>query len=127
MSKLSESRRLIIEKTSKWADEHYYAIAIFNLVVIFLFLLHSVGYFHPFFPITINFIVLAMFALAVVLLRVRSSVFFVIAIFFWVVSAFFKYFQINVWAERSGIYVFEALVIGVILLLWENFSIFKKK
>ena len=93
---------------------------------ILLFLLHSVGYFNPFLPITVNLIVLIVFFLSIFLLGAKSEAFFVAALFFWTITGFFKLVQVNVWAERSAIYVFESLLFGVILLLWENSGLRKK-
>lgn len=103
-----------------WAEKYHYRFIIFNLILISLFLLHSVGYFYPLFPISINFIVLVAFVLSIILVGATSRVMFVAATIFWTVTLIFKLLSIEVWAERSGIYVFESFLIGVVLLVFEN-------
>ncbi len=102
-----------------WAQQHIFGLFLFNSIVMLLVLLHNAGYFHPFFIISINFIVIVSLVLAVVLLSATSKAIFLIAISFWLLSAFFKVTAIDVWAERSSVYAFNAFAVGVSLMLLE--------
>ncbi len=105
---------------SQWSIKYHEGLILFNLILMMLFLLHSVGYFYPFFPITINIIILVGLILSVFLIGARSKAIFTISLLFWVFTLIFKAFGIEVWADRSGIYVYESLFIGVIVLLLEK-------
>lgn len=104
----------------KWSKVHILGLFIFNFILMFLILLHSAGYFAPYFPITINVIVLISLIMAVFLLGIRSKTIFGFALTFWVFTAFLRVLSVNIWAERSAIYVFQALIIGVVLLFFER-------
>ena len=106
-------------KLNKWTISHYSHIAAFNSFLIIMFLLRSAGYFHPFFDITVNLIVVSALILSTFLLGVRSKIMFGIALFFWLFAGVIRLFQIDVWAERTALYTYEALVLGVLLLFWE--------
>jgi len=114
----------IIDRLSKgfedWAKKYHYRLILLNVVLIGLFLLHSVGYFHPYFPISINFIILIGLILCALLLNAGSRVFFVAGIMFWAVSLFFKVVRVDVWAVRTGDYVFQMIFLGAVLLVWEK-------
>lgn len=103
-------------RMSKWVASHYIGISIFNVAVILLFTLRSAGYFHPFFPISIDLAVMISLFLSIFLLGARSTAFFLIAFTFFLIAAFFKLVKIDVWAERTSVYVFEALLLGVVVL-----------
>ena len=108
----------------KWTRRHYFQLAIFYSFVLFLFLMRSAGYFHPYFVISVNVIILAALLTSIPLLGVRSSVLFVVTILFWGFAAFLKVVHIDIWAERTAIYSYQALIIGVLLLI---FDIHKKE
>lgn len=110
-----------------WTKRYHYRLMLLNIILIVLFLLHSVGYFHPYFPISINFIILITLILSAFLLNARSKVFFIAALFFWIIAMFFKLVRVDVWAERTGDYVFQMLLLGVIILFWEQISPSVKK
>ncbi len=112
----------VLEDLSLWAQNKIFGLFVFNLLVMLLIVLRSAGYFAPFFPITINFIVLLSLILSIILLSVGNRIMFLIAFIFWLLAAFFKFFQIDVWAERTTVYTFQALVIGVLLLIIETIS-----
>jgi|SRR3989344_4025150 len=103
-----------------WATQHFFNIFVFHGIVIIMFLLRSAGYFHPFLPISINLIVLTSLVLSIFILGARSRAMFLIALAFWLFAGFIRVVQIEVWAERTAIYAFESLVLGVILLLWPH-------
>lgn len=123
--KLSSGRWPWQEKLQKWVELHYFQLAIFNVVLVILLLLRSAGYFEPFFGITINSIFLIALVLSIFLLGTRSCGAFTVALIFWLFAAFLKLAKIDVWAERNAIYSFQALVVGVLLLVWE--SLFDKR
>lgn len=103
-----------------WALQRIFGVFVFNTVLVLLLLLHSAGYFSPYFPLTINTIVVIGMILSILLLRMNSKDIFFLALFFWLLAAFLKTVGIDVWAERSAIYSFEALLIGIILLIIES-------
>lgn len=104
---------------SMWATNNVLGIFIFNLVLMLLVLLYNAGYFAPFFPLTINIIVMACFMLSYLLFKSSSRVLFVFALSFWLLAAFFRTLGINIWAERTALYSFEAFVIGFVILVFE--------
>lgn len=104
----------------KWAKEHFLGLFLFNIITIILLLLRSAGYFDPFLPLTINFIALISFILAIFLLGARSQALFFIALIFWFFAALLRILQIDIWAERTVIYSFQALVIGIVILFFDN-------
>jgi len=104
----------------RWTKNHLSGLFIFNLVVIVMVLLSNAGYFHPFFYLTINLISFVSLALSILLLGANSKSMFLISAFFLVFSGFLTYFQINIWAERSGIYVFQSFFLGILLLMFKK-------
>lgn len=110
------------QKLRKWIRKNYLNLAIFNGIVMILVLLRSAGYFDPYFPITVNVIVFISLVLSIILLGANSRVLFAVATSFWIFAAFLRIVGINIWAERTAIYVYESLSIGVALLVKENFS-----
>jgi hypothetical protein len=95
-------------------------IFIFTLFVMLLVLLHSAGYFDPFLLLTINIIFFLSMLLAIPFLKLGSKIYFFVGILFSLLAMMFKFFSIDVWAERTGIYLFQALVVGAILLFKES-------
>jgi len=117
MQKEIKLARLVLKK---WILENNFKIVVFNMIIIFLFLLRSAGYFQPYFSISVNFIVMFGLFLSYLLLGTRSRVTFFITLIFWLFAGVLQVLRINVWAERTGIYAFESLVFGVILFLGEE-------
>ena len=109
----------------KWSSKRYLNLVIFNLTIMLLVLLRSAGYFEPYFLITVNVIVMAALFLSILLLGARVRFIFLLALIFWVFSAFLRVIDVNIWAERSAIYTYQALVIGIILLVIK--SVINKK
>ncbi len=107
-------------KLKNWSLNHLSGIFIYNLVLMILVLLHGAGYFHPFFVISINIIVFISLVLAIFLLELGSRSLLFFSFIFLLCAAFFKAVHIDIWAERAGIYTFEALLIGVVLLIIET-------
>lgn len=107
-------------KIQKWAKQHSLGLFLFNIITLILLLLRSAGYFEPFLPLTINLIVLISFILAIFLLGATKQSLFFITLIFWLFSAILKILQIDIWAERTVIYSFQALVIGIVMLFFEN-------
>lgn len=115
------------ERLRNWVELHYFQLALFNVVLVILLLLRSAGYFEPFFGITINSIFLIALILSIFILGTRSRAAFAVALIFWLFAAVLKLAKIDVWAERNAIYSFQGLVIGVLLLIWENLFDKEKK
>jgi hypothetical protein len=109
-------------RLKKWALEYNFRLILFNIILVFLFLLRSAGYFQPYFPISVNFIVIVGLVLSVVLLNLKSREIFLVVIVFWVFAGFLRVMRIDVWAERTGIYAYESLLFAVILFLLESIS-----
>lgn len=103
-----------------WASKHYLNLAVFNVVIIILVLLHSARYFYPYWLISNNVIIFISLVLSVLLLGARSKFMFVFSLAFWVFAGLMKIFKIDVWAERIGIYFFESIFLGIILLIFEK-------
>src|SRR3989344_1051625 len=110
-----------------WTEKKYFQLAILNIFLIFLVLLKSAGYFDPYFPITINSIVVLGILASIVLLKVDSKLPFTLAIVFWFFTALFRLLNILPWAERMAIYSYESFAIGVVQHLMESFSKNKAK
>lgn len=117
-----------LTKLKAWAYENILGLFIYNLSLILLLLLRSAGYFTPFFPLDVNIVFFISLILAVLLLKIRSKTVFGIAISFWLFAAFLRIVKVYFWAERSAIYAFEALMVGLIILILEElFSNFKSE
>lgn len=101
-----------LEKADKWV--------VFNVLIMLAFLLRSAGYFAPYLPITVNMIVIFALCLSVYLLKANSRTLLIFSILLWLFAGILAVLKIPVWAERTAIYVFESLVLGVILLTWET-------
>lgn len=95
----------------------------FNVILMILVLMRSADYFKPFFPLSIHIIVLLCLIISIPLLGVRDKALFFISLLLWFFSGLLKVLHIDVWAERTVIYSFEALVMGMILFLISNFKI----
>ncbi len=106
-------------KLDIWSRNNFIGVIVFNLALITLMLLHSAGYFAPYLPLTINIIFLISMILMKLILSANSKFLFIISLFFLLLTGFFKLVNIEIWAERSAIYSFEAISVGVILLLIE--------
>ena len=118
---------LIRRKLSAWGKGRYFELAVFNILLAILVLLHSAGYFSPFWLISINSIIFIMLCISVALLGMRSTAMFTVSFLFLVFSGFMKVVNVAVWAERTSIYVFQALALGILVLFFENFSIYNSK
>lgn len=120
---------LKIRHAQQWAVNHVLFLVLFNIILIFLFLLRSVGYFDPFLSLSINTIVIISLLLAILLLGAGSSLVLIISLAFWLLAAFLKVVRIDIWAERTSIYAYQALLIGVGLLvlksIWRTFNLKK--
>ena len=110
----------IVKNIEIWGKENTFKLLIFNTVLAFLILLRSAGYFLPFFGISINFIVLFLLVLSIFLLNANSKSIFIVALLFWLFAGLLKMLKIDIWAERTAVYTFEALLIGVVLLIIES-------
>lgn len=108
-----------------WVREKYFQLAILNVFLVILVLLRSAGYFEPYFPITINVIVILGILASIILLRVGSYFAFSASLIFWVLTAVFRILYIIPWAERTALYSFEAFGIGVFHLILE--AVLKKE
>lgn len=122
MKRIKERLTRTISDFKNWTVAKQFQLILVNIFLIILVLLRSAGYFDPFFPITINIIVLLGIISSIIILRVGSSFVFSCAIFFWILTALFRILKIAPWAERTGIYSYEAMIIGIFLLLIESFK-----
>lgn len=120
MKGLLKQTEKLKNSVQNWASAHNMGMFIFVLVLMLLILLYTAGYFHPFFKLTVNSIFFIGMVLAVFLLNANSTSLFVIGLIFWLLAGFFSVFQIDVWAERTTVYMFQALFIGVILSFVES-------
>lgn len=103
-----------------WSTYKLINLFLFNIFIAIMLLLHSAGYFAPYFPMTINIIILISVILSVFLLGAKSKAIFTISLTFWLFAMFLKLLGVDVWAERTSVYCFEALLLGVILMFLEK-------
>lgn len=120
--KLTRYYNQFLGKVESWSQSHLPGIFIFNILVILLLLLRSGGYFDPYFTITINVVIFVSLISSVVLLGVRSKTLFLIALIFWFFAGILRFLGIEVWAERTTLYTFQALLIGVVLMVFQRNS-----
>lgn len=97
-------------KLINWFREKQPEVALFNFCILVLVLLHSAGYFHPYFTITINVVVIVSIVLAIVILRAKNIAILMFTLVMLLTTAFFKLTHIDVWSERVAIYFFEGLL-----------------
>ena len=112
------------KKTRKWIKTHQIGFGLFNVLIMLMILLRSAGYFEPYMTISINLIFIVALLSAIFLLEMRDRGAFGVALVFWFIAGILRVFKIDVWAERAALYTFEALFVGVLLLILE--TIFKK-
>ena len=112
----------IVKDIEIWGKENTFKLLIFNTILAFLILLRSAGYFLPFFGISINFIVLFLLVLSIFLLKANSQSMFAVSLAFFMFACLLKLLKIDIWAERTAIYTFEALIMGTVLLIIESFK-----
>lgn len=120
MRKIIEHYTKKIEELESLISKRLLGLFVFNIILMILILMRSAEYFSPFFLISINFIVLSCIVLSVFLLGIRSKGIFLISLFFWLFAAFLRILNIEIWAERTAIYAYEAIIVGVILYVIEN-------
>ncbi len=110
----------ILNRMDTWSKDHLIGLFVLNLLIILLLLLRSGGYFAPYFVISINTVVFMALVGAIILIEARSRAIFLIALLFWVFALFLRILGIEVWAERTSIYTYQALFLGVVLIILEN-------
>ena len=110
-----------------WVKGHYLNLAIYNVFLVLLVLLHSARYFDPFWLVSINAIVLFALVASVFLLGATCNVFFVVTLVFWVFASVLRVIGINIWAERTTVYAYQSLVLAVVLLILENSGVIKNE
>src|SRR5687768_15704687 len=108
-----------LEIFRNWVKEHYFQLSIFNMILVMLLLLRSAGYFEPYLALSINLIVFIALIGMVTLFGARVKTLTIVTIFFWVFAGILKVLGVDIWAERTAIYAFEALLITVVLLIFE--------
>lgn len=123
MFEINRFRKKMGVDIHSWIKNYNVKLIVFNIIMVFLFLLRSAGYFQPYFPISVNFIVIFGLILSVFLLGAGSRAIFIFALLAWIFAGLLNIFHIYVWTDRTGIYVYEAFVIGVVVYLRE--AIFK--
>lgn len=127
MNKLFKKQTTVYKnKIDFWANSHHLQLVVFNLVIILFFLLRSAGYFQPFYTLSVNFIILLGLVISIPLLNFGSRAMFIISIVFLLFTGLLKLLAIDVWAERSAIYVYQPLVIGLLLLIYEEIGFSNK-
>ena len=120
MKDSSEKLYTFTEKTKYWVQNKYIQLALFNTIMVMLVLLRSADYFKPYLPLTINIIIFTGIVLSVFLLGARSRQIFMMSLVFWLFAMVLRMLGLSVWAERAGVYTYEALVVGVALLFFES-------
>lgn len=125
--KIIEDYKKQAEKLEGIIGKRLLGLFIFNIILMVLILMRSAEYFAPFFLISINFIILVCIILSIPLLGIRSKGIFLIALLFWLFAAFLRLLNVGVWAERTAIYAYEAILVGIILFVLENSKFSKQK
>ena len=110
-----------------WAKTNSGGIFLYNLILFIIILLKSAGYFYPFVTLSNNLIVLFSAILAIPLLRAGERMFFLLALTFIFIASFFEYWQVLIWSERSAMYSFEMLLIGMLLYVFRHLPILSKE
>lgn len=123
--KIIEDYKKKVENLESIIGKRLLGLFIFNIVLMTLILMRSAEYFAPFFLISINFIVLVCIILSIPLLGIRSKGIFLVALLFWLFAAFLRILNVEVWAERTAIYAYEAIIVGLILFILENSKLSK--
>lgn len=113
--------------TEKWAYSNFFSIFIINLILLILFLLHSAGYFDPYFPITVNFVIIVGIFVATILLNLNIQILIVMAGAFWLFAGLLYLLRVNIWAYRTTLYVFQIFVLMIVLLLYQSLRSHKAK
>lgn len=111
-----------LQHTEAFIRGKIFGLFVFNIILMMLILMRSADYFAPFFPLSINIIVLICLVVSIPILGVRDRMLFFVSLMLWLFAALLKLLKIDVWAERTVIYSFEAMVIGMILFLISNFK-----
>jgi hypothetical protein len=57
--------------------------------------------------------------ISVPIFKTSNKFFFLVTLIFWLFAGLLKVLKIEVWAERTAIYAFQALFVGVILFILE--------
>jgi hypothetical protein len=104
-----------IDLVNRWTRKNLSGLFITNLIVIIMVLLSNAGYFRPYLFLGINVIIFVTLILSIILLYSRSRTMFLISVFFWIFSCLLKIVKVDVWAERSAIYAFQSMFLGIIL------------
>lgn len=104
-----------------WSKKNIARIFIYQMVLMLLVVLHSLGYFHPFFTISAHFIINVALILSVLLLRTRSIHIAFFAATFWLGASFFQASRVTVWAERMSMYAYETFLLCVFLYILETY------
>lgn len=91
------------------------------MVLMLLVVLHSLGYFHPFFTISAHFIINVALILSVLLLGARSIHIALFAATFWLGASFFQASGVTVWAERMSMYAYETFLLCILLYIVEMY------
>lgn len=117
----------ISKRTKEWVFKHQAGLMILNFMAIVLVLLRSADYFNPFWTITINGTFFILLIVSILLLEITSRSMFVIALLFWIFTCMMKIFKMDVWADRSSIYVFQSVFLGVLLLFIEFRKLYNTK
>ena len=108
-----------LENLRYWSQKRIFNLFLFNTLIMLMIVLRSAGYFAPYFLLTVNSIVFISLLLSIVLLGLKSKDIFIIGFIFWIFAAFLRIFSIGVWAERTAVYTYQCLIIGVILIIFE--------
>jgi len=110
----------VLKKFNNWINLHLLQLTMFNIFLLFMFLLRSAGYFEPYYVISVNNIVIVGLILSVLLLGATSKVLFSFSLFFWFFASIIQTLGVDVWAERVGIYTYQGLVLGIVMLIIES-------
>lgn len=108
-------------KIQEWSKKNFLQVAVFNIIMLILFLLRSAGYFEPYLAVSVNLIVIIGILLLIVLFGAGSRELFGFSLVFWLFASILKLFGIDRWAERTVVYTYEILVIGLVLTFLELF------
>ncbi len=106
-----------INQLRAWSQKRITGLFVLNLTLIILLLLHSAGYFSPYFYLNIDAIFFLTILLGIIILRIKSRIIFLISLIFLMFAGLLDLFRVDIWAERSGIYAYQALFIAVVFMI----------
>jgi hypothetical protein len=107
-------------KINVWTKSHIFGLFFLNVILLLMVLLNTAGYFRPFLYLNINLIVFISLSLSIIFLGATNKAMLLISLVFWLFSCFLKVVKVEAWADRTSIYAFQSLLLGIFILFIED-------